>query len=312
MWSVIGALARGTAAAGDDRGDLPDGRASTRRSSPRRRRPARCCPTGGSGSASAPARRSTSTSSATAGRPPTCGWRCSRRRSRSSARLWTGEQRQPRRRALHGGERPDLHAAGRAAADPTSRLRPEGDRAGGPDRRRVRDHAAGRGRCVEQLPRARGGDGARSHGGRQGVLGAGPRTRRARPRTGCGPTRACRASCPRCCRRPRTSSRRAQLVDARTRSPSDALRARRRPARRAARQYVDAGFDEVYVSQVGPFSQDLLRRLPEDGASRVAQASLLTGPSSVITRERVVRHHPKGRDHQACSSPRPGSVAAHG
>ena len=41
-----------------------------------------CSSRAGSPSASAPGRRSTSTSSATAGRPRTSGWRCSRRPSR--------------------------------------------------------------------------------------------------------------------------------------------------------------------------------------------------------------------------------------
>ena len=83
---MIGALAEATDAAGHHRRDLPD-----RAHPPGDHRPGRgdqraCCSTGASTSASAAARRSTSTSSATTGRRPTCGWRCSRRRSRSCGR----------------------------------------------------------------------------------------------------------------------------------------------------------------------------------------------------------------------------------
>ena len=112
VWSVLGGdRGHDRADAGRRRRDLPDRSGSTRRSSPRPPPRRRCCSTAGSSSASAPARRSTSTSSATAGRRPRSAWRCWRRRSRSSAQLWTGETVDHRGELLRGRERPAVRPA---------------------------------------------------------------------------------------------------------------------------------------------------------------------------------------------------------
>ena len=108
--------------------------------------------------------------------------------------------------ALHGAERPDLHAAGDPAADLRLRLRPEGDRPRRPDRRRVRQHDARRRRWSSGSATTAA---ATSRPGRlQGGVRRRRRTRAPGSRTRSGPTRACPASCPRCCPRRSTSSRR--------------------------------------------------------------------------------------------------------
>ena len=138
-----------------------------------------------------------------------------------------------------------------AAADLRLRLRPEGDRARGAHRRRLRDHVPGQGRDRPLPRRGRHGPGARRH---QGLLrprrGGGAR----RPRTGCGRTRRCPASSPRSCRRRRTSSRRASW----SRPTSSARRSARTSTSTSSRckEYEEAGVDELFVQQIGP-EQDL-------------------------------------------------------
>ena len=87
VWSMIGALSQVVRPAGDDRRHLPDAADPPGGDRPGRgdqcRAPRRGpVPRSGSG----PGRRSTSTCSATPGRRPRSGWRCSRRPSRSCAR----------------------------------------------------------------------------------------------------------------------------------------------------------------------------------------------------------------------------------
>ena len=60
--------------------------------------------------------------------------------------LWQGGQRSHHGKPLHGRERARLRPARRAAADPRLRLRPEGDRARGADRRRLLHDLARQGR----------------------------------------------------------------------------------------------------------------------------------------------------------------------
>ena len=109
----------GLHAAGDHRGDLPDGADPPGGDRAGRGDQRGAAPAGGSCSASAPARRSTSTSSATRGPRPTSAWRCSRRPWRSCAGCGR-RLRLPPRQALHRRERPDLHAARRRRRRSTS------------------------------------------------------------------------------------------------------------------------------------------------------------------------------------------------
>ncbi|CAA9468168.1 MAG: dehydrogenase, partial [uncultured Rubrobacteraceae bacterium] len=56
-----------------------------------------------------------------------------------------GRQQAALRQVLHRGERPPLHAAGRAAPNLRVSLRPQGDRGRSPDRGRLRRHRPGAG-----------------------------------------------------------------------------------------------------------------------------------------------------------------------
>ena len=108
------------------------------------------------------------------------------------------------------------------------------------------------------------------------------------PRTGCGPTRRCRASWRRSCRRPRTSSRRASS-SART-MLVDAGRPGPRPARRALRQYADAGVDELFVQQIGPeqdafFDRGRPRSCPSSRARRCDELVVPRGRAPTVSPE---------------------------
>ena len=112
VWSVIGALVAGPLAAGHDGGDLPDACASTRRSIAQ---------------AAATTRRSCSTGRFSLGvgtgealnehilgdHWPSADVRLEMLEEAVAVmrELWTGEQVEPPRRALHRRERPHLHAA---------------------------------------------------------------------------------------------------------------------------------------------------------------------------------------------------------
>ena len=187
--------------------DLPDGAHPSRDHRPGGRHVAGAARAGASRSASAAARRSTSTSSATAGRRPTCGWRCSRRRSRSCARLWEGGQRSHYGRALRGRER--ARSTTLPETPPpvlVSGFGPEGDRARRARRRRLL-HRRRPTRTPSSRFRARAAATGSSQGGDEGLLRPGRgRVRQDRaPR--CGRTRGCPASWPRSSASPRTSSR---------------------------------------------------------------------------------------------------------
>ena len=88
--------------------------------------------------------------------------------------------REPPRHALHGRGRPDLHAAVDAGADLRLGLRAQGDRAGGPDRGRLRHDEAQR-RGHRPLPRATAAR-ARSRPGRRSA-GRRPRSEGVEDRT---------------------------------------------------------------------------------------------------------------------------------
>ena len=248
VWSVIGALARGDVAAGHHRRHLPDGAHPPGDHRPGRGDQRGAASRAASTSASAAARRSTSTSSATAGRRPTSGWRCSRRRSRSSARCGRAASRATtaattRSRTRASTTCPDepppilVSGFGPKAIKLAARI---GDGFVHDVARQGRDRAS-------TAPRAAQGP---VHAGTK-VCFRPTRTRRARPPTGCGRTRRCRASWRRSCRRPRTSSRRAS--SSRPSSSSTPVGPGPRQARRSrCRQYADAGVDELFVQQIGP------------------------------------------------------------
>jgi G6PDH family F420-dependent oxidoreductase len=75
--------------------------------------------------------------------------------------LWQGGQAQPSRAALHVRERARLRPARRAAADPRLRLRPQGDQARRPHRRRLLHHLARQGGRRSLPLRGRQGSGPR-------------------------------------------------------------------------------------------------------------------------------------------------------
>ena len=113
-----------------------------------------------------------------------------------------------------------------------------------------------------------------------------PRTRASTTRTGSGPTPACPASWPRCCPARSTSSR-----------PRSWSPASRRPRAswpgndidqhvQQLRDYVDAGYDEVYVANMGPnylamieaYGRDVLPQLRELIAQDAASSSVQRSP----------------------------------
>ena len=128
----------------DDLRHLPDPCATTRRSSPRRRRRWAALRAIASGSGSGPARTSTSTSSAAAGRRSTRATRCSARPWTSSRALFDGEYVQLSRQALRCRQAklwdlPDQRVADRRSRSPGQQSCRAGRRAGRRhDRRRAR------------------------------------------------------------------------------------------------------------------------------------------------------------------------------
>ena len=131
----------------------------------------------------------------------------------------------------------------------------------GADRRRLL-HGRARQRCRQAVPLQRA---ARGRSSRAASRCAGMPTRRAPGRrfTACGRTRVSPASSPRSCRRPSTSSRRAELV-------TEEMVAEDTPCGpdvdkhvEAITAYADAGFDELYVNQIGPRAGRVLRGLPQ-------------------------------------------------
>ena len=195
--------------AGDDRRDVPDRPAASRRSSPRPRRPPRCCSADASRSAWGPVRRSTSTSSATAGRSadrapgdarggrrgdPRC---CGGRRARATGAVTTASimrasttSRPSHRRSSYQGSGRQSIALAAQIGDGFATVQPDAD-------------------AVEQFrveARRRGASSGRA--ALKVCLGEDEARVPQRPHTGCGPTTGCPASSHRSCRPRPTSSRR--------------------------------------------------------------------------------------------------------
>ena len=196
----------GLPAAGDDRGDLPDGADPPGGHRPGRghqrgaaRRPVRPRGRQRRGAQRAHPRRR-------AGRTADVRLEMLEEAVEVMRKLWTGRVRQPPRQALHRRERPDLHPARDPPPVYVSGVRPEGGR---------RSPAGSATATSPRCPTRSWSHAFREAGG--GGKPPRPASRRAgrddrgRGRsdraTGCGRTPGCRASCPRCCRRRGTSSR---------------------------------------------------------------------------------------------------------
>ena len=169
--------------------------------------------------------------------------------------LWTGDFVYHHGTALHGRERPDLHPARRAAAE--SSCRRSGRRrstwrrgsatASSPPSRTPSwstQCKAKAGRASRPRPATRSA--WRRHRGRG---------RRA-SRTGCGPTPGCPASCPRCCRRPKHFEQASELVTEEMTRESTVCGSDVDAHVEAFQPYADAGFDEVYIANMGPHYRD--------------------------------------------------------
>ena len=166
--------------------------------------------------------------------------------------LWEGGQQSHHGRALHGRERARLRPARRScrrSSSPASGRR----RSSSPRGSATASATTSPDKDAIDLYRSEGGNGpgARRH---EGLLRARRGGGAARPCTGCGPTRRCRASWRRSCRRPRTSSRRAS--SSRPSSISSPVGPDLDTHFEALKAYEDAGVDELFVQQIGP-EQDL-------------------------------------------------------
>ena len=279
VWSVIGALAEATSAAGRPRRSPARRCASTRRSSPRPRRPARCCSRAASRSAWAAARRSTSTSSATSGPRPTCAWRCSRRPSRSSARCGRAATQSHRGRH-YTVENARLYTLPDAPPPIlVSGFGPKAIELAG---------AIGDGFCDDLarcriVERYRGGAAGPGPGRHEGLLGRDEAEAR-RTVHRLWPNEALPGELAQVLPTPRAlraGDRARDRGDDRRVGP---VRARPRPPRRGAAGYADAGFDELYVQQIGggtrrsstPSSARSCRSSPAERARRAAHPRRLT------------------------------------
>ena len=200
--------------------------------------------------------------------------------------LWGGCGDHPSRPLLHGRERPPVHPPRCSAADRDERLRAEIDRAGEPDRRRLRIDDAERGTAWRATARtvaaARRAPGSRS---------AGARTATSAPSspTACGARAVYRASCRQELRSPALFEQAASKVtvdDVAEAIPCgpdvDAIVA-------AAREYADAGFDRLYISQIGPAQEEFFDFLESDLASALESIDIHRGA------QRTAQHKAAGR-----------------
>ena len=181
--------------------------------------------------------------------------------------LWTGEVVTTEGKHYTRRPRPDLQRPGDAAGDLRLRLRAEGDRPRGADRRRLHQHRARRraARAVQGAVRRQARPGRRQGRVRAdpgGGLGARPPAvaeRRAARRDGPGPAdaRALRAGHRAGHRWSRPASRSSPAT-----TPTEHLE--------QIQQYADAGYDELYVANMGPHFTGHDRVLRREGAARGA------------------------------------------
>ena len=185
-----------------------------------------------------------------AGRSGTSARRCWRRPSRSSGSCGTGEVTATVGATTAVAERAPVHAARRAAADPRRGERATHGRAGRPDRRRVHRDGTGRGAARRPTGSA-GGDGPRF--GQVTMCWATSEAEARRTAHEWWPTAALHGEVTQELPNPAQFT---DLVKDRDRGPGGrrSSRAARTPrsTSSAIRDYVDAGYDHVYLHQVGP------------------------------------------------------------
>ncbi len=230
-----------------DGGHLPDGAHPPGRDRPGSRHLRRCCSRAGSSSASAPARRSTSPCSARRWPEFEVRMEMLEESVELIRELWKGDVVSRRGRHYQREQRPDLHAARPAAADLRQRLRPEGGQTPSPASP-----------TATSAPHPTRSSWARSRTSRAASRprpgarwpGRTPATRASTRPIGCGRTPGCpgswRRSCP-----PRAL--RAGLGAGHPRV--DVRERRGRPDVEEhldqLRKYADAGYDEIYVANMG-------------------------------------------------------------
>ena len=259
---------------------------SIRRSSPRPPRPPRrCCPSG-SFSASGRANDSTSTSSATHWPDWDDPRRDARGGRRRHPRALDRRDDEPSRPALHGRERPDLLAARVAAADPRRRQRPRAWRPS-PVGSATGSSAPVPRRTLIDAYRNGGGNGPRF--GQVTVCWADDRAEGARGRPGSGGRRRrSTATCRRSSRCRRTSRISRGSWTRTTWLPRSRAARSAQPILDAIDAYVDAGYDHVYLHQVGPDQEGFLefaaRSLLPEFDREPASRGLLTLPTAQTAR----------------------------
>ena len=148
--------------------------------------------------------------------------------------------------------RPDI-----AAADLHVRLRARGDRCRRPDRRRLHHHLAGPGTPASASGSTAAGTSRRRPASRSATRR--PRTKVSSRPTASGATPACPASWRRSCRRRGTSSRPPSSVTKEQTAESVAAGPKADDHLEAFKPYVEAGFDEIYVANMGPHSVDMMK-----------------------------------------------------
>ena len=250
VWSVIGALAEVTDAAGHDRRDVPDDAHP----------PGDHRPGGGDqrGAARGPlqprrrhaARRSTSTSSATHWPEADVRLEMLEEAVEVMRPLWEGGQRSHRGRhyTVENARVYDLPggAACRCSCRASGRRR---SRSPAQDRRRLRDDVAGQG-VRSSSYRDEGGTGP-VHSGHEGLLHGRPRRRRARPCMRLWPNEALPGELAQILPTPVALRAGVRARDARQADDADRARTSTRTSSRCA-STSEAGVDELYVQQVGP------------------------------------------------------------
>ena len=189
--------------------------------------------------------------------------------------LWQGGFQHHHGRHYTLEARAAVLAARRAAADPRLRLRPEGDRARRPDRRRLRDRRARRATRSSDY-RAHGGTGPISGGLK--VCWGEDRDECVRTVHRMWPNEALSGELAQVLPSPRHFEQATQLVTEEQISEAVACGPDPEEHIAAIQAYVDAGFDEVHVGQIGPdhdgfvdfYAREILPRFASTPAGRAA------------------------------------------
>ena len=176
--------------------------------------------------------------------------------------LWTGEVVTAAGQALPGGHRAHLHAAGPAAADLHVRVRAQGARGRGPDRRRLHLHAGRRGHGVVRSRRSPAASRPRAASRSPGRR---PRTRAWTTRTGSGPTPAVPGELAQVLPSPAALRAGLPAGDPRVHRRTASSRATRSTSTssRCGRSSTP-GYDEVYVANMGPHYREMIEAYGRD------------------------------------------------